>query len=402
MRTQVTRASWGSPSTVRRNYRAGVRLALDATALLGSPAGIGTFTLGALDALVQRPGNEVFAYALSWRGRSLLREVLPPGVTSAWAVPAGPLLRLWVRSDLVPAEWIIDTDGGVEVVHGTNFVVPPARRAARVVTVHDLTSVRFPEMCSPTTLRYPPLIRRAVATGAWVHTPSQYVADEVCEAFAVDPARVRAVHHGLGRPGDAAEAQEPGAAPEDGRRLAASLTGCKRYLLGLGTIEPRKDFPLLVRAFDRLADGDPDLGLLIAGSNAWGAAALDGAVASARHGDRIGRTGYVHGPARLGLIAGAAVFAFPSVYEGFGMPPLEAMAAGVPVVAAAAGAVPEVCGDAALIVPVGDADALAGALESALDDPDPWIAAGRARAAGYTWDRCADGLMALYADARGG
>ena len=182
------------------------------------------------------------------------------------------------------------------------------------------------------------------------------------------------------------------------------LTGCERYVLALGTVEPRKDLPLLVRAWDRVAAGHPDVGLVIAGQDGWGAQALTAAIADARHGDRVGRAGYVEGPVRLGLLAGAAVFAFPSLYEGFGLPPLEAMAAGVPVVATAAGAVPEVCGDAALIVPVGDEVALADALGAALDDDGcraALVARGHDRTAHYTWERCADGLGALYRDAVG-
>jgi len=382
-----------------------VRLALDATPLLGSRSGVAHFTLGAMTALAARPEHEVFGYALSWRGRTSLREVLPPGVRSGWSVPARPLLWAWAHSNLVSAELILDIDDGVDVVHGTNFVVPPARRAARVVTVHDLTCVRYPHLCAPASLRYPALIRRAIAGGAWVHTPSVSVADEVCDAFGVDPARVRAVAHGVTLPPDAADGAAPGASAEAGRRLAASLTGCERYVLALGTVEPRKDLPLLVRAWDRIAAGHPDVGLVIAGQDGWGAHALTAAIEGARHRDRVGRPGYVEGPVRLGLLAGAAVFAFPSLYEGFGLPPLEAMAAGVPVVATAAGAVPEVCGDAALIVPVEDEEALAGALGAALDDDGcraALVARGRARTAQYTWERCAEGLGTLYRDAAGG
>jgi glycosyltransferase involved in cell wall biosynthesis len=379
-----------------------VRLALDATPLLGARTGVAHFTLGALTALSARPDVEAYGYALSSRGRTSLREVLPAGVTSGWSVPARPLLWLWARSDLVSGELIMDLDGGVDVVHGTNYVVPPTRRAARVVSVHDLTCVRYPELCTRATLRYPALIRRALATGAWVHTGSDYVAAEICEAFGADPTRVRAVPHGLTLPGDASDATAPGSGADAGRDLAAALTGCERYVLTLGTVEPRKDHPLLVRAWDRVADAHPDVGLVIAGPDGWGAAALGSAIAAARHGERIGRAGYVEGPLRHGLLAGAAAFAFPSVYEGFGLPPLEAMDAGVPVVATAAGAVPEVCGDAALIVPVGDEAALADALAAVLDGGGcaaTLVARGRARAAQYTWARCAHGLVALYQDA---
>jgi len=382
-----------------------VRLALDATPLLGPGTGVAQFTAGAMRALVARPGMEVFAYALSWRGRTYLREALPTGVTSGWAVPARPLLWAWARTDVVTAERIIDTDDGIDVVHGTNFVVPPTRHAARVVTVHDLTCVRYPELCTRTTLRYPALIRRAVRTGAWVHTPSAFVAAEVCDVFGVPAERVRAVPHGAPVPAPPGEAGEAGASAATGRAHARALTGCERYVLALGAVEPRKDLPMLVRAWDRVAAERPGLGLVIAGPDAWGTDALTEAIAAARHHDRIGRAGYLEGPERLGLLSGAAVLAYPSIYEGFGLPPLEAMAAGVPVVATAAGAVPEVCGDAALIVPVGDADALADALATVLDDgtcAGSLAERGRARAAGFTWERTADGLVSLYEDAARG
>ncbi|GAC1595695.1 MAG: glycosyltransferase family 1 protein [Acidimicrobiales bacterium] len=379
-----------------------MRLALDATPLLGARTGVGTFVAGALDALSVRPEMTVTAYALSWRGRTTLREVLPAGVTSGWAVPAGPLLRLWAHSGLVPAEWIADAEDGIEVVHGTNFVVPPTRRAARVVTVHDLTCVRFPELCAPTSLRYPALIRRAIGRGAFVHAPSAHVAAEVCEAFGADPERVVAVHHGLGVPGDDDAAGEPGATAPDGLRLAQALTGggVERYVLALGTVEPRKDFALLVRAFDRIATGRPDVGLIIAGPDGWGGELLEQALGAARHRTRIGRAGYVDGPTRIGLLAGATVFAFPSVYEGFGLPPLEAMAAGVPVVATATGAVAEVSGGLATLVAVGDEEGLADAMAAVLDDrPGDQIDAARAHAASFTWSRCANGLASLYSRA---
>lgn len=170
-----------------------------------------------------------------------------------------------------------------------------------------------------------------------------------------------------------------------------------RYILGLGTVEPRKDFPLLVRAFDLVAGAHPGLELRLAGPAGWGEEALAAAVGQARHRSRIRRLGWVADvPA---LVAGARVFAYPSIYEGFGFPPLEAMALGVPVVATAAGSVPEVVGDGARLVPVGDVKALAAALDDVLGDDAErrrLIAAGRARVASFGWDVTAAGLDQLY------
>ncbi len=109
-------------------------------------------------------------------------------------MPARPLHLAWAHLPGPAVEWFV---GPVDVVHGTNFVVPPTRRAARVVTVHDLTTVRYPELCDRSTLGFPRMVRRAVSDGAWVHTPSQFVADEVVAEFGVDPGRVRVVYHGV-------------------------------------------------------------------------------------------------------------------------------------------------------------------------------------------------------------
>ena len=336
--------------------------------------------------LAPRDDLDVTAYAVTWRGRGRLRSVVPPGVAVVERpMAARPLHELWRRSDHPRIDrWI----GRHDVVWGPNYVVPPTAAAA-LVSVHDLTTLHYPEMADGFTLAYPDLVRRAVARGAWVHTDSDFVRGEVIEHFGVDPDRVVTVHLGA-----RATPLPPPGTPRPARVPPGP------YVLALGTVEPRKDLPTLVAAFDALAADEPDLRLVIAGADGWGAEALGAAVAATRHRDRVVRLGRVDEAERAALLAGAGVYAYPSRYEGFGLPPIEAMAAGVPVVASRAGSLPEVCRDGADLVPVGDPGALTAALGRVLGDAGhraALVARGRAVAAAYDWDDTAQRFAALLA-----
>jgi glycosyltransferase involved in cell wall biosynthesis len=169
--------------------------------------------------------------------------------------------------------------------------------------------------------------------------------------------------------------------------------------LAIGTVEPRKNLAGLVAAFDQVADDDDEVRLVLAGGDGWGAHNLDDAIASARHRTRIVRLGRVADETRADLLTGATALAYPSRYEGFGLPPLEAMSVGVPVLTTRVGAIPEVVGDAALLVEP-EADDLASGLARILADDalrSALVERGHARVARYSWDACATGLAELYA-----
>jgi glycosyltransferase involved in cell wall biosynthesis len=276
--------------------------------------------------------------------------------------------------------------GPVDVVHATNYVAPPARVPV-LLSVYDLTYLHYPALCAGDALRYPQLVRLGLDRGATLHTLSDFVAAEVRDHYRLDADRVVRIGPGLGPP------------PDGDAARGAELAGAGRYVLAVGTVEPRKNFPVLVAAFDQVAAADPDVHLVVAGPDGWGVDAFTTAVDAAHHRDRIRRLGWVDDRTRDDLLAGATVLAYPSVYEGFGFPPLEAMQAGVPVVASNAGSLPEVLGDAALLPEPGDVDAVAAALARVLADDElraDLVARGSARVGRYRWDDAVPGYVAAY------
>jgi glycosyltransferase involved in cell wall biosynthesis len=370
---------------VTRSGGTPLRVAVDAGPIVAERSGVGHTTAALLEHLAARDDLEVSGYAISRRGRDALAGLLPLGVSAATSpIPARVAHGMWRHAGRPRLEaW----SGPVDVVHATNFVAPPAR-APVLVTVHDLAYAHSPELCLPETLEYDGLVRRALDRGATVHTVSDHVREEVIAHYGLPEARVVRVHFGVEAVGPAGDAAR-------GRAIARST----RYVLALSTIEPRKNHPALVRAFDAVADDDPELVLVIAGGLAWGAEALDRAVAASAHTGRVRVLGYVNDTARADLLAGATALAYPSLYEGFGHPPFEAMSAGVPVLASRTGSIPEAVGDAALLVDPRDDDALAAGLSRITTD-ESLRAELRARGAEqvrrYPWSRAVEEFVALY------
>jgi glycosyltransferase involved in cell wall biosynthesis len=384
-----------------------LRVGLDATPLLGPRTGVGRYVAGLAAALATLAGPEPEELALvpfSWRGTRDLPAAAPSGPRVRYGrrrVPARLLQAAWARLPWPPVEWLA---GPVEVFHATNFVAPPARRAATVVTVHDLTYLRFPEMVTAASARYRDLVPRALRRGAVVCTPSAAVATEVADEYHLPPDRL--VVTPLGVDDTWRHATPPGPEWLAAHDLPAS------YLLFVGNREPRKNLPTLLTAYRALVSAQVErVGngptvtegagtttgvppLVLVGPEGWGetldtAGLPQGAVRTSR---------YLPEPDLARVVAGAAALVVPSWYEGFGLPALEALACGTPVVAADLPAHREVLGDQAELFPPGDPAALAAALARVLPDPggEAARAARRTRAAGFTWENCAQATLSAY------
>lgn len=205
---------------------------------------------------------------------------------------------------------------------------------------------------------------------------------------------MRAVHHGIPLPPAGADPQAPAPFPLP--------DGCHRYLLAVGTINRARTTPSWWRPSRRWPPPTPDVALVIVGGDGWGVERYRAAVEASPVQPRIVRPGYVDDAALDAALRNASALVYPSRYEGFGFPPLQAMAAGVPVVATAAGAVPEVVGDGALLTAPGDVDGLAGAIARVLDGGagiEALVERARRWSDRFTWTACAEGLASLYADA---
>jgi glycosyltransferase involved in cell wall biosynthesis len=361
-----------------------VRVAYEGTALMGPPTGVGWYTEELIAAAAGRaPDDEFVIFPVAWRTSALVRAPRLPNVSVAQRLaPARPLWAAWRRLPVPRVEWFV----GCDVFHAPNFVTPPSRRPV-VVTIHDLNFVRRPSELGPDIRRLaadlPRFLRRADA----IITISRFTADELGEWLPAVADRVTVIPIGPHRRSE--------------RAPTTGLLPGPPFALMLGNVQPRKNLPLALDALRIVLDRGVSMRLVVAGEVAPTVDVAGMLAARRLPSDAVVVTGYVDDARVAALLADAAVLVFPSLYEGFGMPLLEAMEAGVPVVALRAGATPETVDAAALLVSPGDvtAPAFAEAMIDVVSDSvlrAKLIATCRPRAAEFGWQRTADETLALY------
>jgi glycosyltransferase involved in cell wall biosynthesis len=379
-------------------------IAIDLRALVPDATGIGVYTRELLLALAARVDGNGSAGAhprfrylgVAHRPVRCAAELAAAGI--ALEHQAAPLGVLWQQL-LLPRRLAA---GDVDLFWSPLTALPLSLPVPAVITVHDLTALLLPETHSAK-VRWSliPFLARSLARARRVVAVSQATADDVAFHFPETRPRLRVVHEGVG----AAYAPAP---PERVAAIRRELGCPEGYLLYVGTVEPRKNLGVLLDAWELLrqqaapADGgEPALPLVLAGGYGWGSRALVRRIEGlAPHGLRS--LGRVAPDLLVRLYQGATLFVYPSLYEGFGLPPLEAMACGAPTVVSDASSLPEVVGDAAVKVPPGDAAALAAALEGLLAAPAKRAELARRgpeRAALFRWDAAAARMEAIFAEA---
>ncbi len=371
-----------------------MRIAIDYTPAALQGAGIGRYTRGLVDALLPLLGNEDEVVLVMPREQGpFARREWPSQVRQRrLPLPERYQTILWHRAHLpLPVDWIT---GRVDIFHAPNFLLPPTRHARTLLTIHDLAFLVRPQYA------YPPLrdflekaVPRSVARAHHILADSEASRQDAIRLFGLAPDRVTVVGAGV----EPRFRPLPPSAVEPVRRRYG-LDG--PFVLSVSTLEPRKNFDGLVRAFAqaRRAGGFPHH-LVIAGGKGWLYEPIFEAVEELGVGDVVHFLGFVPDEDLPALYNAADLFAFPSHYEGFGLPVLEALACSTPILCTDTSSLPEITGDAAYLIPTDDQDALTEGLIQLLGDEalrQTLAQRGPARAASFTWHAAAQRLWEVY------
>jgi glycosyltransferase involved in cell wall biosynthesis len=355
-----------------------MRLAFDVSPLSHPATGIGNYLAGSLAGLAEAAAgrHELVAFApTSLRGPAAIAAALEgmPVELRTWRLPASHAVRTaWSVLGRPAVERLL---GRIDGLHFSDWMYPPQRGGVRATTIHDLVPLRFPEWVTPRTrAMHGRKYANAARTCDLVFVNSAFTGVDVHELLGVPEERIRVAHPGVkavfGPEGPASRLDRP-------------------YVLTVATLEPRKNLATLAHAHALLAD---ELLLAVAGGSGWGEQ-------PELAGPRVVRLGFVTDEELARLYRGAAVSVYPSRFEGFGLPVVEAMACGCPVVASAHPSLDEACGDAAVRVDPDDAEAIAAGIREALARRDELRARGLAHAARFTWRACGEVFLRGFEEA---
>ncbi|HET7035492.1 MAG TPA: glycosyltransferase family 1 protein [Thermomicrobiaceae bacterium] len=366
-----------------------MRVAIDYTAALRQRGGVGRYTRDLIDALLaEAPSDEFLLWYASdcASDAPLAANVIPRRLP----LPSRWLTIGWQRLGLpVTLERLI---GPIDLAHAPDFVAPPSRAPA-IATIHDLSYLIAPEFAHPALRRYlEAAVPRTLARAARVLAVSETTRGDLIEHYGLDPDRVVAIPNGIDR-----RFRPP--LPEEIENALRLFALRQPYFLIVGTIEPRKNHLALLRAFERVRQVYPEAALVIIGQPGWLAEPIVARIEAAAQRLPVRFLRFVDDRWLPALYAASTALVYPSWYEGFGLPVLEAMACGAAAIAGDRGALPELVGELALLVSPASDEAITQAMLSLLDDPARQrrlAAAGPAWAARFTWERAARSTLAVY------
>ena len=364
-----------------------MRIVIDYRPALRARTGVGEHIHQVARALARAGSDEITVFSSSWKDRVQpdTSNELPGARIVDRRVPVGVLNLLWHRLRWPPVEAL--AGGEFDVAHSPHPLLLPSRAAAQIVTIHDLHFLTHPDRTSAEIRRdYPALVRAHASRADRIIVVSRFVAGEVQRLLGIAADRISVCPNG------APEWTTPPATVDN-----------RGYLLFVGTIEPRKNVGTLLDAYARLRSRIAHAPrLVLAGSVAPDAADVIARIHQPPLAGAVDHRGYVPASEREALFKGAQALVLPSFDEGFGIPALEAMSAGVPVVVSNRGALPEVVADAGILIDPDDAESLAGALERIIGDVELRAVCARRgleRARQFTWTQTARDIRRAYEDA---
>jgi glycosyltransferase involved in cell wall biosynthesis len=356
-----------------------MRIVVDVTPLSHPRTGIGNYMLGMLNGLAEAAdGNHELVHFAPTGPRNVarLRDALDgiPGKRRLIVLPPPSTLwrKLWSRTQRLAVERLV---GRLDVFHFSDWMYPPQRNGVRTTTVHDLIPLHYPEWVYPRTRAlHVPKYHHAARTCDVIFTNSQYTADDVATTLGVSRDRLVVAYPGI----------HPRFTPDG---AAASPDG--PYVFTVATIEPRKNLETLLEAFAVLRRARPELTLVIAGPGEM------------LTGEGVKALGYVRDDELPPLYRGAEAFVFPSRFEGFGIPAVEAMASGTPAVVSSHPSMDEASGDAAVRFDPGDPEAIAAGIQQAIEERETLVRRGLEHASTFTRRACGEAILRGYEQARG-
>ena len=372
-----------------------MRVALELQPCGGQMTGIGYQTYELARRLVPSESFQIRGYLFNFMGRDdniSLRSVMPFPVEENKLMPYGVYRRLW-RFIPVGYEAFFDK---ADIFHFFNFIVPPRISGKVITTVHDMTHVRFPETVNKRNLRrLQEGLDRSIERSEIIMTNSEFSKGEIMALCGVPDEKIRVIYP--------APSVSGGMCDKDRLFRRFGITG--PYLLYVGSIEPRKNLARLLQAYQRLRDRQETAHqLVLCGGRGWNNEQIYATLEKLPNKSDVLITGYVSEEEKNALLANADIFVFPSLYEGFGVPPLEAMHWGTPVVCSNAASLPEVVGDAACYVDPLSVESIAEGIEQVLTDRDyarRLVEAGKVRCCRFDWDTSARKLKQIYTELAG-
>lgn len=378
-----------------------MKIGIDYTSAATQGAGIGRYTRELMRAILAQPSPHQFS--LFYASREI-RDVEFGFRNSAFPIPHSPfrirrlpfhdkwLMRLWHRLRIpIPVELIV---GKVDVFHSPDFTLPPTLPGVpTLLTVHDLSFIRDPDSAWPSLRAFlNKAVPRSVKRATHVLADSQATKDDLIELFGTPAEKITVLYSGV----EARFAPVRDRAEID--RVCAKYQLPQPFILSVGTLQPRKNYGRLIEALASISDAVPHH-LVITGGKGWMYETIFEQVKRSGLEGRVHFPGFVDDADLPALYSAADLFALVSLYEGFGLPLLEAMACGVPVIASNTSSLPEVIGDAGLQVDARSVNDIARALRQMLDQPElreRSIGLGLERARLFTWEKAARELLAIY------